>query len=49
MTSAWEVVFEFVEGAGHDSVGKVESLFNSITVVDIDVDIEHSLESFEQL
>lgn len=49
MASAREVIFELVEGTGHNSVSKVESLFNSITMVDIDVDIQHPLEGFEEL
>jgi hypothetical protein len=38
-----------VERARHDSVSEVECLFDSITMVDVDVDVEHSLESLEQL
>jgi hypothetical protein len=29
-----------VEGDGHDAVGGVECLFNAITVVDVNVDVE---------
>jgi hypothetical protein len=49
MSGAREVVFEFVEGTGHNSVGEVEGFFHTIAVVDIDIDIEHSLESFQEL
>lgn len=49
MSCSWEVVLEFVEGAGHDSVGQVERFFNSVAVVDVNVDVEHALVGLEQL
>jgi hypothetical protein len=33
----------FVETDSHDSVGRVESFFDTITVVDIDIDVYDSL------
>jgi hypothetical protein len=44
-----EIVFEFVEAACHDSVSQVECLFDSISMMDINVNIENSLESLQQL
>lgn len=49
MSCSREVVLEFVEGAGHDSVGQVERFFNSVAVVDVDVDVQHALVGLEQL
>jgi hypothetical protein len=31
-----------VEGDGHDAVGGVEGLLNTVAVVDIDVDVENA-------
>ena len=47
MASAGEVVLELVEGAGHHSVGEVEGLLDPVSVVDVDVDVEDSLEGLE--
>lgn len=49
VSSSREVVLEFMERAGHDSICQVEGLFHAITMVNIDVDVEDPLESFEQL
>lgn len=49
MTCSREVVLEFMERAGHDSIGEVKSFFDTISVMDINVDIKDSLESFEEL
>lgn len=49
MTSAGEVVFKFMEGACHDSIGEVESFFDTVTMVDINIDVEDSLVSFKEL
>lgn len=49
MSSPREVILEFMEGAGHDPVSEVKGLFYSISVVDIDVDIEHPLVGLQQL
>lgn len=49
MSSSREVILELVEGAGHDPISKVEGFFYSISMVDIDVDIEHSLVGLQQL
>jgi len=38
-----------VEADGHHSVGCVKGFFNSIAVVDVDIDVEHSLMILEQL
>ena len=49
MACSWEVIFEFMERAGHDSIGKVEGFLNSISMVDINVDVQDSLVCFEEL
>lgn len=49
MTCSWEVILEFVEGAGHHSVSQVERFFNSVAVVDVDVDVQHALVGLQQL
>jgi hypothetical protein len=38
-----------VEGAGHDSIGQVEGFLHAVSVVDIDIDIQHPLVSLQQL
>lgn len=42
VASSRKEVSEFVKRAGHDAVCGVESLFNAISVVDVDVNVEHS-------
>lgn len=49
MASAGEVILELMEGASHDPIGQIEGLLNTIAMVDIDIDIEHSLVGLEQL
>ena len=39
---AREVLAVLVEGDGHDTVGAVESFFNAVAVVNVNVDVEHS-------
>lgn len=39
LASPREIFSILVEGAGHNSVGSVEGLFNAITVVNINVDV----------
>ena len=42
-TSAGEVVLSvLVKGAGHYAVGEVEGLLNAVTVMDVNVDVEHA-------
>ena len=48
VTRARVVVFELVHTEGHDSVRGVEGFFDAVAVVDVDVDVEHSLVLFEQ-
>lgn len=43
LASSGEVLSILVEGAGHNSVGCVEGLFNAITVVNVDVDVQDAL------
>lgn len=45
---AWEVVLEFVEAAGHHSVGQVEGLFHTVSMMDVDVNVQHPLVYFQQ-
>jgi len=37
-----EVVSIFVEGDGHDSVGQVKRLLNSVTVVNVNVQVQNT-------
>ena len=39
---AREVLAVLVEGNGHDTVGAVEGFFNTVTVVYVNVDVEHT-------
>ena len=48
VASTWEVVFEFVEGASHDSVSEVKGFFDSVSVVNVNVDVDDSLEGLQQ-
>ena len=43
VASAGEVVSVFVEGESHDSVCRVESLLHAVAMVNINVNIQHSL------
>lgn len=49
MASAREVILELMEGASHDPIGEIEGLLNTITMVDIDINIQHSLVGLKQL
>lgn len=49
LASAREVLAIFVEGDGHDSIGSVESFFDSIAMVDINVDVEDALLESKEL
>ena len=49
MPSPREVVLKFMEGAGHNPISQVESLLNSIPMMDINVNIEHPLVGLQQL
>jgi len=43
LTCAWEVVVAvLVEGAGHDPVCQVEGLLDTVTVVDVYVQVQHT-------
>lgn len=42
VSSTREEFTVFVERTSHDSIGRVESFFDSISVVNVDVDVEHS-------
>ena len=47
---AWEEVFlVLVEAESHDSICMVECFFDSIAMVDIDVDVDHAGVDFEEL
>jgi hypothetical protein len=48
VASTWEIVFELMEGAGHDSVSEVKGFFDTVTMMDIDINIEDSLVCFEE-
>ena len=44
VAGAGEEVAEFVEGDGHDAVGRVEGFFHAVAVMDVDVDVQHARE-----
>jgi hypothetical protein len=39
----WEEFSVLVEAGRHDSVSRIERLFNTVTVVHVDVDVKHPL------
>ena len=43
VASSGEIFAVFVEGDRHDSVGCVESLFNAVTMVNVNIDVQHTL------
>lgn len=43
LTGTREIFAVFVKRHGHDSVCGVESFFNAVTVVDVDVDVQDAL------
>ena len=49
MSCSWEVIFEFMERTGHNSISQIKRLFDSISMMDIYVNVENSLISFQQL
>lgn len=46
MSCTREIIFKFMEWASHDSISKVKSFLNTITMMDINIDIQDSLKSF---
>jgi len=42
-TCTWEELSVLVETDCHDSISRVESFFNTITVVDVDINVDYSL------
>ena len=48
-TRSGEILAILVERACHDAIGRVKRFFDTIAVVDIDVDIEDSLFEAQQL
>mmetsp|Transcript_1791 Transcript_1791/g.2943 ORF Transcript_1791/g.2943 Transcript_1791/m.2943 type:complete len:340 (-) Transcript_1791:445-1464(-) len=46
---AGKIFTELVERAGHDSVGGVEGLLHAVSVMDVDVDVQHALVLLQQL
>lgn len=48
LTGAGKVLAVLVERYSHDPVGRVKSLLDTITVMDIDVDIEDALVEAQQ-
>jgi hypothetical protein len=49
MSSPWEIVLKFVKGTGHNAISEIKCLLYSISVVNIYVNVEDPLKSFEQL
>ena len=46
VASSWKVILEFMERASHHSISEVEGLLHSISVMNVNVDIENPLECF---
>jgi hypothetical protein len=49
MPCSWEIVFELMEGASHHSICQIESLLDSIPMMNVDIDVKDSLVCFKQL
>jgi hypothetical protein len=49
LASAREIFSVFVKGDGHDSVGSVERFLNTVTMMNVNVDVENSLFKSEEL
>lgn len=49
LTSTREVLSILVEGHGHDSVRSIEGFFDTITMMDINVDVEYALVESKKL
>lgn len=49
LTRTWEVLAVLVEGHRHHTVSRVECLLNTISVVDININVEHALLESQQL
>jgi hypothetical protein len=49
LSGPWEVLAVLVEGHGHDSVCRVEGFFNTVAMMDIDVDVENARVESEEL
>jgi len=47
MSSSWEVILEFMEGAGHDSICEIESFLDTIAMMNINIDVKYPLEDFQ--
>ncbi len=43
VASSWEVLPELVEGRGHNAVRGVKRFFNTIAVVNVDINIQNAL------
>mmetsp|Transcript_17029 Transcript_17029/g.34450 ORF Transcript_17029/g.34450 Transcript_17029/m.34450 type:complete len:267 (-) Transcript_17029:424-1224(-) len=46
---AWEVLAEFVEGYRQHSVSRIKGLLNAVAMMDVDIDVQHSLVVLEEL
>jgi len=49
ITSTGEEFSETVERAGHDTIGGVESLLDTVAMVDVDIDVENTRVDTKQL
>lgn len=48
VSCTWEIVFKFMERACHYSISKIKGLFNTITMMNININVQDSLISFEK-
>jgi hypothetical protein len=49
ITSAWEEIAISMERYGHDSICAVEGFLDSISMMNVDIDIEYSVMIFQEL
>lgn len=48
-SGAWEVLSVFVERDGHNPVCGIEGFLDTVSMMDVNVDVEHSLVKAEEL
>ena len=48
VSCSWKIVLELMEGAGHHSISKVESFLHSISVMDVNVNVQYPLVNFQE-
>lgn len=49
MASSGEIIFELVKRAGHNPVCQIKGLLNSVSMMNININVKYSLIGFEKL